>query len=381
MSKLYVSMSVAMSSEHQHKAKQYEKLHLILSMGETVLSIILIILFVTSGYSEQLKYYVASWVVNPYLQLLLFTAIAGTVFSVIFFPFSYISGYWLEHRYDLSNQNFMQWIWEKFKAFLVGAVLFLPVFLIFYYFLRNYPDTWWIWTATILFIFSVVIGRIAPQIIFPLFYKFEKLDDEEIFERMKRLADKGNFNLDGVYRFNMSKTTKKANAAFTGLGKSKRIILGDTLLDSLSYDEIEAVFAHEVGHYYRKHLLIGVLTSTIISYLSLFLAHLIYHTIVNQYGFTGVDDLAALPILTVILSLLTFFISPVSNALSRLHERQADRYALQNSADPKAFITALEKLADKNLSDKSPHPVVEFLFHSHPSLERRLRFAETVLSS
>jgi len=365
---------------NQQKAKQYERLHLILSLSETVLSLLLIILFVSSGTSGILKAFVKTWSPDPYLQLLFFVGIAGGFLSVLLFPFSFISGFWLEHRYGLSNQTFLQWMWEKTKGFLVGLVLFLPVFIVFYYFLRNYPGTWWIWTATILFLFSVILGRIAPQVIFPLFYKFEKLDDEEIAARMKRLSEKGNFNLDGVYRFNMSKTTKKANAAFTGLGKSKRIILGDTLLETLTPDEIESVFAHEVGHYAHKHLLIGVITGTISSYLSLFLAHLIYKALVSHYGFSGLDDLAALPLLTVILSVLTFFISPLSNMLSRLHERQADRYALKNSSEPGSFLTALEKLADKNLTDRTPSPVVEFLFHSHPSLERRLHFAESVLS-
>jgi STE24 endopeptidase len=365
---------------NQQKAKQYERLHLILSLSETVLSLLLVIYFVVSGLSSTLDDLVSTWSSNPYVQLIVFLGIAGGSFSVILFPFSFISGFWLEHRYGLSNQTLFQWLWEKAKASMVGLVLFLPVVIVFYYFLRSYPDTWWIWTATILFLFSVVLGRIAPQVIFPLFYKFERLEDEQIVKRMKRLSEKGRFNLDGVYRFNMSKTTSKANAAFTGLGKSKRIILGDTLLETLSHDEIESVFAHEVGHYTHKHLLIGVVTGTITSYLSLFLADLIYEGAVNTYGFSGLDDLAALPMLTVILSILTFFISPVSNMLSRFHERQADRYALENSTDPGAFLTALEKLADKNLTDRTPSPVIEFLFHSHPSLEKRLRFAESIRS-
>jgi STE24 endopeptidase len=198
---------------------------------------------------------------------------------------------------------------------------------------------------------------------------------------MNRLAKLGKFNLDGIYRFNMSKNTKKANAAFTGLGKSKRIILGDTLLESFTGDEIETVFAHEVGHYAHKHLLIGIITGTVSSYLSLFLADMIYQSVVRSYHFQGIDDLAVLPILTIALTVITVIFSPISNALSRRNERQADRYALRNSSQPSAFISAMEKLAEQNLADRTPHPLVEFLFHGHPSVEKRIKFSKAILDS
>jgi len=369
------------TKNQQIKAKKYEKIKLGLSISETVISLALILVFVISGLSAQLRDFVYESYNNPYLRLIIFIGISGAGFSILTFPFSYIGGFWLEHRYNLSNQSFLAWIWEQIKALLVGIVLFLPLVLLFFYFLRNFPDNWWLLTATILFLFSVIIGRIAPQIILPLFYKFEHLDDEDILNRMKGLAEKGRFKLNGIYRFNMSKNTKKANAAFTGIGKSKRIILGDTLLDSFSADEIETVFAHEVGHYVHKHLMLGVITGTISSYLSLYLADIIYKKIIGVYSFQGIDDLAVLPALTLILSLITIIFSPLSNAFSRKHERQADRYALKNSSQPSAFISALEKLAEQNLADKTPHPLVEFLFHSHPSLQKRIQFSQSILNS
>ncbi len=230
--------------------------------------------------------------------------------------------------------------------------------------------------ASVLFVFSVVIGRIAPQVIFPLFYKFELINDEDIVKRMKNLAKKGRFALSGVYRFNMSKTTKKANAAFTGLGKSKRIIIGDTLLDKFSIDEIEAVFAHEAGHYVHKHILIGIITGTLSSYITLYAAHLIYQYSIIKMGYQSPDDLAAILLLSIILTVISFITMPLFNALSRRHEYQADRYALQNSSNPQAFITSMQKLSKTNLTDKSPHPLVEFLFHAHPSTEKRIQAAE-----
>ena len=370
-----------MESEKLKKAKKYEKINLSLSIGSAVLSFILLLLFIILGYSNELRNLSLSWFDNPYMQLLSYVFVIGAGFSLISFPISLVSDFWLEHHFELSNQSFFAWIWEKIKGLFVGLILGIPVLLIFYFFLLNYPQTWWVWTATVLFFFSVFIGKIAPNYIFPLFYKFEKLDDENLKVRMQKLADKGKFSLEGLYKFNMSKTTKKANAAFTGLGKSKRIILGDTLLEKFSADEIETVFAHEVGHYVHKHILQGIVIGTISTYLSLYISYLVHSKIVIAYGFSGVADLAALPVLSLIISLISLITSPFTNALSRHNERAADRYALKNSSNPDAFIEALKKLSESNLSDPQPHPVVEFLFHSHPSVNKRVQFAENILTT
>jgi len=370
-----------MESEKLQQAKQYEKINLILSIFSTVLSIVVLILFVTLGYSVQLRNYTATWFENPYFQLMGFLFTIGAGYSIISYPLSFFGDFWLEHHFDLSNQTFWAWMWEKTKGSLVGLVLGVPLLLAFYFFLLNYPETWWLWTATILFFFSIIIGKIAPQVILPLFYKFEKLDDETLLSRMQSLAEKGKFALEGVYRFDMSKSTKKANAAFTGMGKTKRIILGDTLIEKFNADEIEGVFAHEVGHYVHKHIIQGVVVGTITSYLSLFLAHLLFSEVVIYYGFNGVADLAALPVLSLIITIISLISSPLSNMLSRYNERQADTYALKNSSNPAAFIEALQKLAESNLSDPEPHPVVEFLFYSHPSVGKRVKFAEGLLAT
>lgn len=358
------------------QAKKYERQKLLLSLTETVLGVFLLMVIIFGSFSVGIRNWAAAYAENPYLQLLLFSAALGLIFTALSLPFSFVSGFWLEHRYQLSNQTLPAWIWEKLKGTLVGIVLVLPVLLIFYYFLLNFPNTWWLWTATVLFIFSVLIGRIAPTLIFPLFYKFERLDDEVLKKRMENLARQGKFQLEGLYRFNMSKTTRKANAAFAGLGKSRRIILGDTLIEKFTPDEIEAVFAHEVGHYVHKHLWKGVAVGTLSSYASLFIAFMLYNYLVAHMNFTGPADLAALPLLSLILTVMGLVISPLNNIQSRHHERQADRYALTQSSNPVAFLIALKKLADTNLTDESPHPLIEYLFHSHPSISRRMQFAE-----
>ena len=364
----------------EEKAKRYERIKLIISITESILSFLLLLLFVLQGYSLYLRDWILTLVKNPYWQFLIFSAIVGGALSLVTLPFGFYSGFVLEHRYGLSNQTIGDWIKEKLKESLVGLVIALPLLLAFYFLLLNYPQTWWLWLSVVVLIFSVILGRLAPQLILPLFYKFEPLNDEELLQRMKRLAKLAKFNLQGIYRFNMSKDTKKANAAFTGLGRARRIIIGDTLLENFTADEIESVFAHEVGHFVHRHLYKLMAAGTLQTFVGFYLVHLLYNSLLLHLGFKGPADLAALPLITLILSLYMLLVSPLSNALSRYYERQADMYALKHSSNPQAFPQALLKLSEQNLSDKEPHPLVEFFFHAHPSIKKRVQMAERFLS-
>ena len=170
----------------------------------------------------------------------------------------------------------------------------------------------------------------------------------------------------------MSKNTKKANAAFTGLGKSKRILLGDTLLDNYSNDEIETVVAHELGHYKKKHIIKNLLIGTVTSFGTLFLIAYLYELSLGWFGFSSILDIAALPILSVWAMLIGLIETPLTNILSRKYEYEADEYAVSATGKPSAFISTLNKLTDQNLGDKNPHPFVEWFFYSHPSVDNRI---------
>ena len=174
----------------------------------------------------------------------------------------------------------------------------------------------------------------------------------------------------------MSKNTKKANAAFTGIGKSKRIILGDTLLSNFTKDEIEMVFSHEMGHYKKKHIIKLMTLSTFLTFAGLYITALLYGGSIAYFGFSGISEIAALPLLFLYLSLFGLVTSPVTNILSRKFEWEADTFALETTGNKSAFVSAMEKLAEQNLSDKSPNRIIEFLFHSHPSIEKRIQFAQ-----
>jgi STE24 endopeptidase len=310
---------------------------------------------------------------NPYVHFLLFGLAAGLIAQVFSFPLSFTSSYVVEQRYGLSNQSIAAWLWERLKGFLVGGVIGLPLALVFYACLRIFGAEWWLPIGIVVFLFSIVLGRLAPILIFPLFYKFESLaDDHPLRDRIVELCGNAGLAVTGIYRFNLSKTTKKANAAFTGLGRAKRVLLADTLLDQFPNDEILAVVAHELGHFRLKHIWKGMAFGMILSFLGLFLVARLHA------GFSGgeVAALVTLPILALLLSVYSFITGPLSHAFSRRHEYAADRYSSEVMGESQALAAGLERLADLNLADRAPHPLVEFLFHSHPSINRRLAALE-----
>jgi STE24 endopeptidase len=377
-------MNISRAAEEEHKsasapsaqAKQYSRVKLTLSIIGTVLSFAVTLVIVSSGLSLRADIFVHSTTPSPYLALLLFAALLGVVNGIFSFPLSFYSTYVLEHRYKLSNQNFFQWLWERVKAFLVSIPIAVPLALLFYFFLREYQTLWWLPVATSMFIVSILLSKIAPIFIMPLFYRFTPLENEGLKERILAMCRNTRMNVTGIFTFNLSKTTKKANAGFTGIGTSKRIILGDTLMQHFSDDEIETVFAHELGHYVHGHIWKNIGVGTLSIYVGLFITSKLYYVSLGWFGFSTVDQLAALPLLVLWLGVYSVVTSPLSNVLSRKYEFEADRYALMKTGNVSAFVSTMRKLAALNLADSAPHPIVEFLFYSHPSIERRIHAAE-----
>lgn len=362
-------------AQNQAEAKRYSKIKMIIGIGGTVLTFVLIAAVLALGISAWVETWVLSISDNPYTALLIYAGFFGLAESFVAFPMRYYSGFYLEHKYRLSNQTFLKWLWEGIKAMLVSLPLATPILLVFYYCLRSFGGLWWIPVGSVLFLFSVVLARVGPILIFPLFYKFKPIEDEVLKKKILALCDKAKVKVEGIYVFNLSKNTKKANAAFTGIGKSRRIILGDTLIANFNDEEIESVFSHELGHFMLGHIWTMIAVGTASSFLGLYLTAVLYEMSLPWFGFTRIDQLAALPLLILWLGLYSLVTTPLSNMISRAHERAADRYALQTTGNRQAFINAMRKLARLNLADADPHPLVEFLLHSHPSIRRRIEFA------
>ncbi|RKY93802.1 MAG: M48 family peptidase, partial [Ignavibacteriae bacterium] len=301
-------------------AKRYNNIKLAIGISKGFASFILIFLFVKLGYSLKLENYLSQFISNSYLLFICFMLVVGFVSSVISFPVSYYSGFYLEHKYNLSNQTVGKWIWENFKGLLVSLIIGIPILLLFYFSLNQFGDNWWFPFAVIMFFISVVLSQIFPILILPIFYKLTPIDNEELKERITALAKNAKIKVENVFKFDMSKNTKKANAAFTGLGKTKRIILGDTLLDNFSNDEIETVIAHELGHYKKKHIVKNIIFGTITSFLTLFLIALLYKSALSWFGFESITKIAVLPLLSLCFMLIGLIQTPLGNILSRKYE-------------------------------------------------------------
>ena len=357
-------------------SKKYNNIKLGFSIGEGVLSFILILLFVVTGLSLNLQNYINNFVSDSYLLFLLFTIITGIAMAVIFSPANFYTGFYLEHKYNLSNQTFLKWIWEGAKGIAVSSVIGLPILLFFYYSLIQFGNLWWLPFAIVLFLVSVILARVVPVFILPLFYKITPIDDEDLKGRINSLAKDAGIKVENVYKFDMSKNTKKANAAFTGIGKSKRILLGDTLLENYTKDEIETVIAHELGHYKKKHIIKNIVIGTIASFLTLFIISVLYNISIQWFGFDKITIVAALPLLSIWIMLIGLIQTPLTNILSRKYEYEADEYAITSTRKPASFKSTLNKLTEQNLGDKDPHPFVEWFFYSHPSIKNRISALE-----
>jgi len=287
-------------------------------------------------------------------------------------------GFRLEHRFQLSNQRLRAWLWDEAKGFLVGLVLAAIVAELLYFIMRQAPQHWWLIAWAVFLGLFVLMAQLAPLILFPIFYKFEPLQNEELKARLVRLSERAGTKVRGVYQWKLSEKSKKANAALTGLGNTRRIILADTLLDHYSPDEIEAVLAHELGHHAHRHIMKSIAVQAGTTLLGFWAANWVLHYAVDRlHMFETLSDFANLPLLVLVTTLLSFLLLPALNAYSRFNERQADRYAFQSIARVGPFISSMNKLAEQNLAERAPSRWVEWFFHSHPAISKRVRAAET----
>jgi STE24 endopeptidase len=353
-------------------SKKYNNIKLASSVGKAVASFLLILFFVLSGLSRSLLALLNHYSSNNYILFFLFIGICGIVSGIIFTPLNYYTGFYIEHKYKLSNQTLIGWMWEDTKGLFISLVIGIPILFFFFWLLNKYGAIWWLPMAVLIFILSVLLARIVPIFILPLFYKITPLEDEDLVSRINKLAKDAGIKVQNVYKFNMSKNTKKANAAFTGLGKSKRILLGDTLLDNFSKDEIETVLAHELGHYKKKHIIKNIIIGTATSFFTLFFIAFFYDKSVVWFNFISRTDISALPLLSLWIMLIGILLTPIGNIISRKYEYEADEYAVSSTHKLVEFIATLEKLNEQNLGDKDPNPFVEWFFYSHPSVKKRV---------
>ncbi|UCD99308.1 MAG: M48 family metallopeptidase [Chloroflexota bacterium] len=369
---------VILDSERQGMAKEYARIRRRLMLVDLVIAALYTILWLVTGWSIAFRNYLYELTANEWLVVAGFMVIFGGIYYLIDFPFGYYSGFMLPHRYGLSTQSLKDWFIDQLKGLFIGGILGLAVIEVIYYLLRISPDLWWLWVGVILLFFNVILANLAPVILFPIFFKFVPLDSEhaDLVQRLMDLAAKTGTKVRGVYKFDLSRRTKAANAAMTGLGNTRRIILGDTLINEFTADEIETVLAHELGHHVHHDIPRGILVESVITLGGLFVASLVLIWGVSIFGFGGVSDVAGMPLLALVVGGYGLVTMPLGNAYSRQRERRADEFALRTTGKGAAYASALTRLANQNLAEAEPESWVEVLLYSHPALNKRIKMAE-----
>jgi STE24 endopeptidase len=363
----------------QRQAKEYARIRRRFMLLDLGLGAGLLLAWLLLGWSVSLRNWILIWTQNQWLAVLVFGLVFGAVYSVLDLPLSFYTGYILPHRYQQSNQTLKGWWSDLIKGLLLSVLMGGIVLEITYLMLRTYPDTWWLWTGGILLLFNVLLANLAPVLLFPLFYRFIPLEDQhsDLREQLIALAEKAGTNVKGVFQFDISRRTKSANAALTGLGNTRRIILGDTLLDEFTPDEIETVLAHELGHHKHRDILLGMTVQSILTLGGLYLTSLGLSWGITRFGFESISDIAAFPLFAISLGVFGLITLPLSNRYSRWREKLADGFALQLTGKGDAYASALIRLSNQNLAEVDPEPWVEFLLYSHPTLEKRIQMAQS----
>jgi STE24 endopeptidase len=360
------------------EARRYGHLQLVAGLADKALDIV--VLAVMAFFVAQPA---ATWLatINPHpsVQLWLLFLLTTAIHLAVSFPLSYYSGFLLEHRFGLSRLTFARWLWRYVKmqglAIVFGGLLLWGLYSVIW----AIGGWWWLVAAGLFFLVSVVAGQLIPVLIMPLFYKIQPIENAELLERMSQLAAGTGLAISGVYRFDLSADTAKANAMLAGLGRTRRVLMGDTLLANFSPEEIEVIFAHEIGHHVFRHIRKMIAGGAIYTAVGFWVVDRLVmawvHRTVPAADYAHFP-IATLPLVMLVLTLFSLLLEPLQNAISRRFERQSDRYALERTGRREAYISAFEKLARLNKDDPSPHPFEVFWFHSHPPIAERLAIAD-----
>ncbi len=363
---------------NEDKSTRYHRLRRRADLLGTATAGVVLLGLALSGLGHRLRELgaaIAQWI--PGGQEEAWTVVVTTVLLVIVLqivelPFAYYQGHLLEHRYGLSTQSTGHWFSDQGKGVLLGTLFAMLGTFVVYLALREWPDHWW-WVSALVFAAAMVgLAQLAPVVLLPIFYTFKPLDRPSLVERLMAMATRARTDVVGVFEWVLSSHTKKANAALAGLGRTRRILLSDTLLADYSEDEIEVILAHELAHHVHRDLWRGIAVQSLALVGGFYLASLILTAVADPIGLRGISDPAGLPVLMLIGGLWTFLLMPVVNALSRMQERAADRYALKTTRNVDAFVTAMKRLSQQNLAEEYPSKIVRCLFYSHPPIRERI---------
>lgn len=348
------------------------------SILRTITGKIIFLLIVLSGMLPWVEGVLSKADFNFVTAGLMFFAIPFFITGLADLPFDYYHNFVLEERYGFNRSTLKIWVSDILKSAvltcLLGGLLLTSLLLL----IRYAGDIWWLLAWAVFFVFQLLMTLLYPTVIAPLFNKFTPLGDPELQGRIEEMASNQGINVMGIYEMDASKRSRHTNAYFSGLGKTKRIVLFDSLIESHPNDEILAVLAHEIGHLKRGHIKKQVLITGVVSIAFFFLAAKMieWDLMFETFGFSETPAYIGVFLTGILLEPVSVFISPAFCALSRRFERQADQYSVEILKTPKALSTALKRLASENLSNLYPHPVYALFNYSHPPLVDRIKSIE-----
>ncbi len=373
---------------NEDKATRYHRLKRRTSVLSLVWGLALLVGLLVSGLSIHLRDAAEVWArgfgawppLQPIAALSGYLVVVGAISEAIDLVLGFYSGYIVEHRYELSTQTIGHWTIERAKGLAIGALFALVGFNLLYAALRRWPHGWWLAAGAGFSVVTIVLANLAPVVLLPIFYRIEPLAREGLRERLVALALRAGVRVVNAYEWRISDRTKKANAALTGLWRTRRILVSDTLLAEYSDDEIEMVLAHEVGHHVHRDIWKGIAFETALAFGGFYAASRLLVALAPAAGLRDPADIAGVPLLLLAAGAVSLVLVPLANALSRGFERRADRYALDLGQNAAAFISAMRRLGAQNLAEEHPSGLVQILFYTHPPVTERIQEAQRRLA-
>lgn len=364
---------------NEDRATRYNRLKRRVGVASMAWSVVFLLGLTASGGSLALRgtsEYLASALVGEgsvrAVSVALYVLLLAVLNEIGSVPLAFYGGFVLERRYGLSQQPVRAWLVDQAKSLGLGIALGVAAGSILYFFIHRFPIGWWLPAAAVFALLIVGLANIGPLLLLPLFYSVKPLEKESLRLRLVALGERAGARVLDAYEWGLGEKTSKANAALTGIGASRRILVSDTMLADYSDDEIEIVLAHEIAHHVHGDIWKGLAFETALIVAGFFCASWLLRLAAPMAGLRGPDDVAGLPILLLSAGAVSLVMLPVAHAMSRAHERRADRFALSLTKNPPAFISAMRRLAAQNLAEEEPSQVVQWLFHSHPPTRERI---------
>lgn len=363
-------MQELFNPKKREQARLYSRVKYRSFVASTLVALLYNICFVILGWGTTLSDWLIRSIAEPVLQVQGFIWIYVGGWFLLATAINYFLGYRYQHRFGLSVQSSSDWVLDQIKRLTIILFLASLGLSLVYWLIANFPATWWIQAWAGFGLFMLITMFIAPVVIMPLFNKFTPLGAGPLQQRLLEMARLVGANIEGVYVMDMSRRTTGLNAMFTGIGSTRRIILGDTMLKQCSQGEIEVVLAHELGHYHFNHLFKIYFLSVVVAGAALSLTWQVLGVL------SDLPAMAVLPLLVLVFQGMMLVLKPFNNTISRNFEIQCDQFALEMTRDPISFMTVMAKLADANLADIDPPYWLEYIMYSHPSIANRIRHAK-----